>query len=216
MSRAYPDSAPSSSRRSHHHRHGHKSGDDEASLQDRLHTLINRLAETTEILKSWPESEGDDSTVHVETTGKLIASLHKIIHSIKSVEEKVKSSDGSIQASEADIALRKCLEESEVPFDLLDLMDSANGLNPDCFARGLLREAMRQLDGLKRRKLALEMLGGAISAGLAKRERERLSEEKRKKEEESSGNNKRQRESAADDGEEPRSDEPHTKRKKEK
>jgi len=36
----------------------------------------------------------------------------------------------------------------------------------DCFSRGLLREAMGQLAGLKRRKLALEMLGTAVQAGL--------------------------------------------------
>lgn len=37
---------------------------------------------------------------------------------------------------------------------------------PDCFSRGLLRESMGQLAGLKRRKLALEMLGAAVQAGL--------------------------------------------------
>lgn len=36
----------------------------------------------------------------------------------------------------------------------------------DCFSRGLLREALGQLAGLKRRKLALEMLGAAIQNGL--------------------------------------------------
>jgi len=39
-------------------------------------------------------------------------------------------------------------------------------LLPDCFSRGLLREALGQLAGLKRRKLALEMLGAAIQTGL--------------------------------------------------
>jgi hypothetical protein len=36
----------------------------------------------------------------------------------------------------------------------------------DCFSRGLLREALGQLAGLKRRKLTLEMLGAAIQTGL--------------------------------------------------
>ena len=39
----------------------------------------------------------------------------------------------------------------------------------DCFSRGLLREALGQLAGLKRRKLALEMLGAAVQAGLSTR-----------------------------------------------
>lgn len=39
-------------------------------------------------------------------------------------------------------------------------------LRLDCFSRGLLREALGQLAGLKRRKLALEMLGAAIQNGL--------------------------------------------------
>ena len=39
----------------------------------------------------------------------------------------------------------------------------------DCFSRGLLRESMGQLAGLKRRKLALEMLGSAVQAGLNSR-----------------------------------------------
>ena len=42
----------------------------------------------------------------------------------------------------------------------------------DCFSRGLLREALGQLAGLKRRKLALEMLGAAIQAGLDKQDAE--------------------------------------------
>lgn len=41
---------------------------------------------------------------------------------------------------------------------------------PDCFSRGLLREALGQLAGLKRRKLALEMLGAAIQNGLNQRD----------------------------------------------
>lgn len=40
----------------------------------------------------------------------------------------------------------------------------------DCFSRGLLREALGQLAGLKRRKLALDMLGAAIQTGLDQRD----------------------------------------------
>ena len=42
----------------------------------------------------------------------------------------------------------------------------------DCFSRGLLREALGQLAGLKRRKLALEMLGSAVQSGLNKKDAE--------------------------------------------
>ena len=40
----------------------------------------------------------------------------------------------------------------------------------DCFSRGLLKEALGQLAGLRRRKLALEMLGAAIQTGLNQRD----------------------------------------------
>ena len=40
----------------------------------------------------------------------------------------------------------------------------------DCFSRGLLKEALGQLAGLRRRKLALEMLGAAIQTGLNPRD----------------------------------------------
>lgn len=40
----------------------------------------------------------------------------------------------------------------------------------DCFSRGLLREALGQLDGLRRRKLALEKLGAVIQTGLNQRD----------------------------------------------
>jgi len=51
-----------------------------------------------------------------------------------------------------------------VPLDLLDLMD-ADDLNPDCFIRALLGEALGQLDGLKKRMDALQMLACAIEEG---------------------------------------------------
>lgn len=62
--------------------------------------------------------------------------------------------------------------------DLLELLDHSGsmnkqdkdfGLNPECYASGLLREATGQLAGLKRRKKALEMLGAAIERGLEAR-----------------------------------------------
>jgi hypothetical protein len=67
------------------------------------------------------------------------------------------------------------------------------GFFSDCFSRGLLREALGQLAGLKRRKMALEMLGAAVQAGLNKR----LSETNGKQKERS---NKRRRESDDGDG----------------
>jgi hypothetical protein len=50
--------------------------------------------------------------------------------------------------------------------DLLEMLDCSNGLNPEIFVRGLLREGLSQLAGLRRRKVALEMLGNTIQAGL--------------------------------------------------
>jgi len=127
---------------------------------------LNRLSDATDILKNWPESDGDDSSVHVETTTKLIGSLQKIVAAVKEVEEKAMKGDGS----EGDKRLIKALREMQVPLDLLDLMDYGGGLNPDVFARGLLREAVRRLAGLKRRKLALELLSSAVHNGMVRRE----------------------------------------------
>ena len=132
------------------------------TLQERLHELLTRLAATIELVKNWPESEGDDASIHVETTTKLIASIKAVIASTQKVDGVVKD----------DIDLRKNLQACLVPLDLLDLLDHGNGLNPDCFSRALLKEALGQLAGLKRRKLALEMLGAAVQSGLKKRENE--------------------------------------------
>ena len=128
-------------------------------LQERLHDLLTRLAATIELLKNWKES-GEDPSVHFESTTKLIASINAVIASVQKV-------DGAVQA---DAALRKNLQECLIPLDLLDLLDHGGGLNPDCFSRALLRESLGQLAGLKRRKLALEMLGTAVESGLKKRE----------------------------------------------
>jgi len=123
-------------------------------LQDQLHELLTRLAGTIEHVKNWPEST--DASKHVESTTKLIASIREIIASLQRVETCVKD----------DPELRTSLQNCLIPMDLLELLDY--GLNPDCFCRGLLREAMGQLQGLKRRKRALEMLGAAVQKGLEK------------------------------------------------
>jgi hypothetical protein len=132
------------------------------NLQDRLHELLSRLASTSDIIKNWPESEGDDSSIHVERTKRLIVSIRETIASIQKVE-------GVVQA---DATLKKSLEECLIPLDLLDLLDHGGGLNPECFSRGLLQEAMGQLAGLKRRKRALEMLGFAVQRGIEQRDSE--------------------------------------------
>lgn len=118
--------------------------------------MLTRLAKTTDLIKTWPESDGDDASIHVETTTKLITSVLDVVTALQKVEGVVKT----------DAVLKKSLQECKVPINLLDLLDHGNGLNPDCFSRGLLREALGQLAGLKRRKLALEMLGAAIQNGL--------------------------------------------------
>jgi hypothetical protein len=135
-------------------------------LQERLHILLSRLSSTIDHVKNWPEASGDDASIHVESTSKLIDCIRQVIASLEKVEDVVKT----------DSILKKSLNECSIPLDLLDLLDSS--LNPECFSRGLLREALGQLAGLKRRKLALEMLGAAVQAGLNKRaERARISEQ---------------------------------------
>lgn len=130
-------------------------------LQERLHILLSRLANTIDHVKNWPEAKGDDASIHVESTSKLIDSIRQVISSLERVEGVVKT-DATVRAS-----LSNCL----IPLDLLDLLDSSN-LNPDCFSRGLLREALGQLAGLKRRKLALELLGAAVQSGLQKQQQQ--------------------------------------------
>ncbi|KAL3904627.1 MAG: hypothetical protein SGARI_004843 [Bacillariaceae sp.] len=110
---------------------------------------------TSELVKTWPESNGDDASIHVETTTKLITSIQALLKDLQDVEGVIKT--------KAD--LRQSLSQCQVPINLLDLLDHGDGLNPDCFSRGLLREALGQLGGLKRRKLALEMLGAAVQSG---------------------------------------------------
>jgi hypothetical protein len=136
-------------------------------LQERLHQLLTRLSSAIDLIKNWPESDGDDASIHVETTTKLISVILEVTSALQRAEGVVKN----------DAALRKALKACPIPMDLLDLLDHGNGLNPDCFSRGLLQEALGQLAGLRRRKLALEMLGSAVEKGLRQREDD---EEKKK------------------------------------
>ena len=74
-------------------------------------------------------------------------------------------------SKEALQAFRTSLEDKcPIPLDLLDLLDvpvqQPFGLNPQCYARGLMKESMRQLAGLERRKRALDMLANAIKTGM--------------------------------------------------
>ena len=146
-----------------------------AELQERLHALINNLYNTTELVKNWEDSE--NASDHVQTTTKLIESLQEVLQSVKDVETKVLKGDGT----EEDKKVIQELKDSPVPLDLLELMDYGGGVNPDCFARGLLQTALRQLAGLKRRKLALGLLGGAVSDGMKRREKEQKEKDEKKK-----------------------------------
>ena len=58
-------------------------------LQERLHILLSRLAKTTELIKTWPESDGDST--HVETTTKLIDSIQELIIGLQKVEGVIKA-----------------------------------------------------------------------------------------------------------------------------
>lgn len=140
------------------HASSEESGD-ARSLQERLHELISRISDTTDVVKGWPESAGDDASIHVKTTTKLINSIREIIKALERVEGVAKN----------DETLWKRLTQCPIPLDLLELMDCGGGLNPEMFMRGLLREALSQLAGLRRRKVALEMLGTAIETGLEKK-----------------------------------------------
>ena len=89
-------------------------------LQERLHILLTSLAKTTDLIKTWPESDGDDASIHVETTTKLVTRVLEVIKAIQKVEGVLK----------ADAVLKKSLQECKVPINLLDLLDHGNGLNP--------------------------------------------------------------------------------------
>ena len=162
-------------------------------LLERLRILLHRLQATTELLQNWPETQGDYSAkIHADSATELIASMRKIVLGIRSVERHVNgtgpavaqgsssgsgeqgstgsSSGSSAISKEALEAFRVSLEEKcPIPLDLLDLLNVGGqpfGLNPQCYARGLMKESMRQLAGLERRKRALDMLAGAIEVGI--------------------------------------------------
>ena len=165
-------------------------------LLERLRILLNRLQSTTEILHNWPETQGDSAKAHVETCSELITSIRKIVLGVRSVERHVNgtgtgltpsstcssSSNTSQLASispEALIAFQTSLDtKCPIPLDLLDLLDvsttttatsntsSIFGLNPQVYIRGLLKESIRQLAGLERRKHALNMLATSIEEGM--------------------------------------------------
>jgi len=166
-------------------------------LLDRLRILLSRLQTTAEILQNWPETssaqQGNDSAkVHAETSTELIASIRKIALGIRSIERHVNGTAGgggggtgsSSTAAAAD-AFRTSLEENyPIPLDLLDLLDVGQptfGLNPQCYARGLIVEALRQLSVLERRKRAASMLAIFIEEGLTKSDVDNDVDEKLKK-----------------------------------
>mmetsp|Transcript_21157 Transcript_21157/g.29908 ORF Transcript_21157/g.29908 Transcript_21157/m.29908 type:complete len:192 (-) Transcript_21157:1203-1778(-) len=158
-------------------------------LQERLHELLSRIADVTDVVKNW--SEAADDSVHYNTTSKLIKHLLETIKAIERVEGVVKTDD----------VLRKSLQDCPIPLDLLELMEHGGGLNPDCFSQELLRGALGQLAGLKRRKLALERLGAAVEAGLKKRELEEAANEEAQSKKKSTESAKRKREEdTPDDG----------------
>ena len=142
-------------------------------LLDRLRILLNRLQATQEILQNWPETRGAETE---KTTEKLIASIRKIVLGLRAVERHVNGTGPANQGASESIspealrAFRTSLEtKCPIPLDLLDLMDvnpPPFGLNPQVYARGLMKEAIKQLAGYERRKRALEMLGNALEKGM--------------------------------------------------
>lgn len=154
------------------------------ALQERLHELLSRLSDTTNWVRQWPDGQ-DDPSIHVESTSKLITLIRSVLTAIQAVENTVVR----------DPNLKERLNQCLIPMDLIELLDHGSasvtmtsgggggsssaaaatesgggGLNPDAFSRGLLKEALGQLAGLKRRKLALEMLSLDISQRQRKRQ----------------------------------------------
>jgi hypothetical protein len=153
------------------------------ALQERLHELLSRLSATTDWVRHWPDGQ-DDPSIHVESTSKLISLIRSVLTAIQAVENTVVR----------DPNLKERLNQCLIPIDLIELLDHGSaiekmsgggsgssaaavaategggGLNPDAFSRGLLKEALGQLAGLKRRKLALEMLSLDISQRQRKRQ----------------------------------------------
>lgn len=174
-----PDTAPSSKESTSKKKSVSKSTfkDTGQSLQERLHTLLTRLSDASKILSTWPETQtGDDSiSIHTKTTSKLIQAIQRTVDGIKLVEEKVNAgayTGDDSKPSPEDIALTNQLRQTPVPIDLLDMMDYAHNVNPDCFARGLIKESMKQLGNLQRRKASMRLLAKAIDNGMKNKERQ--------------------------------------------
>lgn len=127
-------------------------------LQDKLHNLLSTLSRTIAHVKQWPPEQ----SLSANNTDKLCKHMREVLAAAHSVETTLKDHQAEYQ---------NCW----IPLDLLELLeysgtktDKEYGLHPDCFLRGLLKEATGQLTGLKRRKLALERLGAAVQMGLIK------------------------------------------------
>lgn len=173
-----PDAAPSSSDTA-----TSTFRDTNQSLQERLHTLLTRLSDTSKILETWPETKTDEmdesSSIqqHAKTTTQLMQSINRVVDGVKLVEEivngesEIKGEDGSTKERKP-TALSNQLRQTPVPIDLLDMMDYASGLNPDCFARGLIKESLRQLGNLQRRKASMKLLAAVIQNGMAEKEKQ--------------------------------------------
>ena len=90
------------------------------ALQERLNALLSKVAASIEIIKSWLSTDGDDASIHVKTTSKLILAVLETKKALEKVE-------GIVQA---DTDLQKALQDCPVPINLLDLLDHGSGLNP--------------------------------------------------------------------------------------
>lgn len=112
---------------------------------------------------------------------RLIAAIRKIVLSVRTIERHVNGTGPKDHetTTPAGIIPRSSLEsfrlsldtKCPIPLDLLDLMDVGHpfGTNPQVYARGLMKEAVRQLEGLERRKRGLGMLAYEIERGLDQR-----------------------------------------------
>ena len=107
------------------------------------------LYHTTELVKKWPES--DDTSTHVETTTKLIGLAPGGCGDL-SGQLRTRSWPKGGTADPGDKKLSDELRKVQVPLDLLELLDYGGGINPDTYARALLREADRQIKKLNRRE----------------------------------------------------------------
>lgn len=122
-------------------------------LLERLRVLLARLQTASEILQTWPETQGDSAKVHADTAAKLIVAIRRVALGARGVErhvngtgpaahntaEKGESGGNHPQqhmSPEALAAFRSSLEEKcPVPLDLLDLLDVGQpfGMHPQCY-----------------------------------------------------------------------------------